>query len=162
MQLSQLPTSRSWPCRNPDLWNESTLTPAGKAFIQRTNLSSLLASVGSGPMLDCPLMVPNAPGCPPPAVGSIQVCPVPCLSGCTPLLVPPDACAASTTCGQAPDAGCFELGEPDACDAQPHSRRFSEWCCAIQPCLTTDPGAGPLLGQPAGFCRPRLHHQAIF
>ena len=60
-------------CRNPDLWNESTLTPAGKAFIQNTTLTSLLASVGGGIRLDCPFLVPNAPGCPPPSVGSIQV-----------------------------------------------------------------------------------------
>ena len=49
------------------------LTPAGKAFVQNTNLSSLVASVDNGRMLDCPFLVPNAPGCPPLAVASIQV-----------------------------------------------------------------------------------------
>ena len=59
-------------CRNPYLWSDEALTPAGKAFIQDNNLTTLLANL-TGVALDCPLLTPSSTKCPRPAVDSIQV-----------------------------------------------------------------------------------------
>ena len=46
--------------KDPALWNDSVLTPAGKAIIQSTTLDSFLASMG-GAHMECPFRLPDRP-----------------------------------------------------------------------------------------------------
>lgn len=58
--------------RNPYLWSTDALTPAGKAFIQNSNLTTLLQNL-TGVSLDCPFLTPSSTKCPQAVVDSIQV-----------------------------------------------------------------------------------------